>query len=603
MLRVLRDKFLRLGRDDDGVALVTTLAIFMFMYLVCMGVYAIGAAVKTRVHLQNACDAAAYSAAVVQADTLSRIATINRAMAWTYIAMSRRQMDYIVDRWLEHTVEHYDDDKSAAISWYYSGSPCCFWKGNHSWQTGFGPNITLNNHRSTTEMDIMFARMGYSGHLVGQAASFYASQNMETQIDQDKRTIREMNRAISDLIRGGSGHASLQKRIEIAVNDVLEANLPDNVRNRCRRPFFIRQNSDPLSEGSGYLRMLRNEVSDRGDENRFSAFVRQNGMATTLGEGARDGQWFVRGNGSRSTEGAKGLQRSYRHWSLGNLQSKWTWSSYRWICTDPKYHVGGYLDGIKRCRHPLHDSVRCRCSGGTGTFRASVYGDNNRIWNDRYVGERAEPYILTEDYFAERGTITVGIACENQNPWVPVLGNVARGLFSAFSIGRGMDWTPQYMVCFASAKAGYKYIDEDVDNRERAYRIDWKDVSWSNAGQKWNLCQSDLDAVLIPVRRAETLASGGAWGSGNLNFLEGYARELGVRDTDMRAGGNGLDLSRQYGNRNLGEEYRFGNKLGFWGGNGSATQQDDTGKVRAKWQIQNANRPVRWGELERVMLH
>ena len=93
MLRILRDKFFRLGRDDDGVALVTTLAVFMFMYLVCMGVYAIGAAVKTRIHLQNACDAAAYSAAVIQADTLSRIATINRAMAWTYIAMSRRQID------------------------------------------------------------------------------------------------------------------------------------------------------------------------------------------------------------------------------------------------------------------------------------------------------------------------------------------------------------------------------------------------------------------------------------------------------------------------------------------------------------------------------
>ena len=61
MLRVLRDKFLRLGRDEDGVALVTTLAVFMFMYLICMGVYAIGTAVKTRIHLQNACDAAAYS--------------------------------------------------------------------------------------------------------------------------------------------------------------------------------------------------------------------------------------------------------------------------------------------------------------------------------------------------------------------------------------------------------------------------------------------------------------------------------------------------------------------------------------------------------------
>ena len=82
---ILRDKMLHLGSDEDGAALVVTLAMFFLMYLGCMGVYAMSMAVKDRIHLQNACDAAAYSAAVVQADTLSRIATINRAMSWTYV--------------------------------------------------------------------------------------------------------------------------------------------------------------------------------------------------------------------------------------------------------------------------------------------------------------------------------------------------------------------------------------------------------------------------------------------------------------------------------------------------------------------------------------
>ena len=110
MLGVLRSKLIGLGRDEDGAALVITLAIFFLMYLGCMGVYAISMAVKERIHLQNAADAAAYSAAVVQADTLSRIATINRAMSWTYVQMTRRQMDYIVHRWLAHTCEHYESD-------------------------------------------------------------------------------------------------------------------------------------------------------------------------------------------------------------------------------------------------------------------------------------------------------------------------------------------------------------------------------------------------------------------------------------------------------------------------------------------------------------
>ncbi|MBQ7651590.1 MAG: hypothetical protein IJS15_11565, partial [Victivallales bacterium] len=110
MLCIIRDKFIRLARGEDGVAFVTTLAVFMFVYLVCMGVYAIGTAVKTRIHLQNACDAAAYSAALVQADTLSRIATINRAMAWTYVQVSRRQMDWISYRWLKEVRQHWLDD-------------------------------------------------------------------------------------------------------------------------------------------------------------------------------------------------------------------------------------------------------------------------------------------------------------------------------------------------------------------------------------------------------------------------------------------------------------------------------------------------------------
>ena len=125
MLHILRDKFVRLGRDEEGVAMVVTLAIFMFMYLICMGVYAIGTAVKTRIHLQNACDAAAYSAAVVQADTLSRIATINRAMAWTYIQVSRRQMDWITYCWLEEVRKHWNHDHDHARQWAEYGSIDC----------------------------------------------------------------------------------------------------------------------------------------------------------------------------------------------------------------------------------------------------------------------------------------------------------------------------------------------------------------------------------------------------------------------------------------------------------------------------------------------
>jgi len=125
--RVAMKRFLDLGREETGAALVITLAMFLLMYLGIMGVFAVSTAMKERIHLQNACDAAAYSAAVVQADTLSRIATINRAMSWTYVQMTRRQMDYIVLRWLTHTIEHYDIDQKGASAYNKEGvlhDPC-----------------------------------------------------------------------------------------------------------------------------------------------------------------------------------------------------------------------------------------------------------------------------------------------------------------------------------------------------------------------------------------------------------------------------------------------------------------------------------------------
>ncbi len=115
---------LDLLRRDDGAAMVTTLAMFLLMYLACVGVYAVSTAVRERVHLQNAADAAAYSAAVVQADTMSRVATVNRAMAWTYEQMTRRQLDYIVHRWLDHTLEHFEQDKRKARSFHSCSGRC-----------------------------------------------------------------------------------------------------------------------------------------------------------------------------------------------------------------------------------------------------------------------------------------------------------------------------------------------------------------------------------------------------------------------------------------------------------------------------------------------
>lgn len=102
----------RLVRDDSGAALLLTLAVFLLLFILLCGVFSVGQTIRQKVELQNACDAAAYSAAVVQADALSRMAVVNRALAWSYIQLCRAQMDYIVYRWLELTCARFDEDRA-----------------------------------------------------------------------------------------------------------------------------------------------------------------------------------------------------------------------------------------------------------------------------------------------------------------------------------------------------------------------------------------------------------------------------------------------------------------------------------------------------------
>ena len=107
----------RLRRDESGVALMLTLSVFMLLYVVCAGIYSIGETARQKVELQNACDNAAYSVAVVQADGLSRMAMVNRAMSWSYIQLTNMQIDYITYKWLKKVYERFTADRAMCAQW------------------------------------------------------------------------------------------------------------------------------------------------------------------------------------------------------------------------------------------------------------------------------------------------------------------------------------------------------------------------------------------------------------------------------------------------------------------------------------------------------
>lgn len=114
LLKNVWDHIRGISADAQGFVLMSTLAIFLFLFILCASIYAVGETIHQRIKIQNACDAAAYSAAVVQADGLSRMATVNRAMSWTYVQMTNRQMDYITYRWIKLTCKRFKEDKDNA---------------------------------------------------------------------------------------------------------------------------------------------------------------------------------------------------------------------------------------------------------------------------------------------------------------------------------------------------------------------------------------------------------------------------------------------------------------------------------------------------------
>ena len=162
-------------------------------------------------------------------------------------------------------------------------------------------------------------------------------------------------------------------------------------------------------------------------------------------------------------------------------------------------------------------------------FHAKVYGDNNRsVGGYRDIYETASQYVarpnwLIREYFGEDGTITVGLACYNENPWYRIFQNSAGvgkgilgGIFAAFNPYKDVEWS----WAFSSAKTGYKFVSGDADYSQaydninsRSYVVHWRDGNW-------NLSQSDLDAVFVPVRRAVSLAEDRAWGDGKVPPLK-----------------------------------------------------------------------------------
>ena len=479
-------------KDESGAALVVTVSVFLFIYLAILGVYAIGMNVRNRIHIQNACDAAAYSAAVVQADALSRIATLNRAMSWTYCQMIKRQMDYVIHQWLDAACRRYQGDVDRCNS---NGRPGC---GSHPKWNWVGAseypnvrnlnkmNILVNGNLESREhyLDVKSTCEDFRDrHLRG--TSFYSPaarqksgiQRLWYQISDDKNNIQGFNNAIKQIKSDLVGKATAN-----AVS-VWRANAPAYLNSN----FAIWVD---MHNPTNYMRGLRRV----DEEARFRNFVSHNPADLSLCD-FTPRAWFPLVRGRKEPENPSGFRRRY----TGGLLAEWEWSWERWRCHHRKHPLSGWDKGTTRVRAEDVEDVK----------------------NVNKKPVIANPQVLTREYFGSNGTITVGIAVPNSNPFGRIIGSVT-GIFSAFNPG------VTKTVCFSSAKAGYGEILGDA-NDGRRYSIDW-----DPGDQAWNLCQSDWDAVFVPVRRSKSEAVSGLWRGNGMPFLGTYVKErLGCTDGDF----------------------------------------------------------------------
>ncbi len=451
MTAVLKQKMMELGRDESGVAFAFTVTVSLIIFLFGFAIYACGETVRQRIELQNAADAAAYSGALVQADTISRVAVINKAMAWNYVMMTRRQMDHIVGAWLLKVTERWRHD-CAVTAAAQQLCACCWhkieavnWRVGVDAAGGAGEGIVHQLIRLNESQNA-----GIPAILGGLAEE--AARNPVPLLNSLRSCIASMNQAEKELISG------MKTRIEHAVEFAVNANvsLTENDR-KTREKRNIQWALYELQDAARYFEALQSD-----DESRFLGFGDFSGSPVeTFGAGANT--WLTLADG-------EGFQRNYRQ--TGNvLTARWfTYNQIWW-----------------------HAAV-CHYAGFSAHAAPPVTGEQGR--DAYYTGEKASPMVLKSNFFQPDGAIVVGVSRPLNNPFAFIFGGGEQsGIYSAFNVGGGS----QTMWGVSGARAGYRLSD-------------WKEGEYRNTGKiedKDNLCVADWDALFLPLRDKKSTAGAG----------------------------------------------------------------------------------------------
>lgn len=103
LLQRFRRGCLALHRDEEGAAMLFACLTFLALALSIMFVFQVGLVSTSRIQMQNTADQAAYSGALVEANSLNAIGQLNDGMAYLHYTLLR----YVVDSTVVRTLESY----------------------------------------------------------------------------------------------------------------------------------------------------------------------------------------------------------------------------------------------------------------------------------------------------------------------------------------------------------------------------------------------------------------------------------------------------------------------------------------------------------------
>jgi len=514
----------RLLDEEDGVILPMSMMAFMALFLLAVSVFAVSEQIRQRMEIQNAADTAAYSASVVQADTLSRMAALNRALSWTYTQQLKTEMEYIILVWLDLTIQDYNEDLEDAKDRYESSwcdSP--FSQSGGTYGIGYAPWLPMGvwwtwlaedyfqqqPFSDLIEINRVPVMMDQVLNAVDEGRIKYGNnyQTARDLITDDRGRINGLNSALATLAQDMNG------RVAAAAEESLKRNL--DPATGCSY-HLIHGGDEPYFEAYGeehdrnFLlqarRTYRNSRTHEADE---------------LGPGHDTWYLFER-------DGDEHMQRRYQVGLDDILVSRfWSYGVYYGVLD---YTTCYPLPGASIGDIPHEKETEVRA-------------DDSRIYDELFYNSSvAKPLRLSAPFFKEgQGSIVVGVNRAVTNP----LGFLFPGdVAGPNSFVTPMEPPNRSMWAVAAARAGYKDLGRPIpDGSFSSYDDDsgfynstmeswvvpmniWnasgqvRDTDDLVAGQAspntdmqhhGNLINSDWDATMLPLARAFSGTDNDAW--------------------------------------------------------------------------------------------